>query len=58
MHITFGYIRYWMVIDEIPDDYDLRKIVHALLKELAKGSPTRVSEYDVSRIIQAGEPKD
>jgi hypothetical protein len=47
-----------MVIDEIPKEYDLHKIVHALLKELASGSPPHISDGDANRIIQRGRPKD
>jgi hypothetical protein len=41
----------------IPKEYDIHKIVLALLKELTEGSPPLMSEGDVNRIIEKGRPK-
>jgi hypothetical protein len=45
-----------MVLHEIPKEYDIHKIVHALLKELTKGSPPHIEEGDANRIIEKGNP--
>ena len=58
MHISVSYLRYWMSIHEgIPKEYDIHKIVQALLKELTEGSPPLISEGDANRIIEKGRPK-
>jgi hypothetical protein len=56
MYISLSYIRYWMSgLNEIPENYDLRKILQELLK-LLEDRNVLDSQY-IRRIIDKGRPK-
>ena len=59
LSVTFD-IEHMSIYDEIPENYDLRKIVHALIKELASSAPSGHPVIDTGaamRIIEKGRPK-
>jgi hypothetical protein len=56
MYISLSYIRYWMsALSDIPENYDLRKIIQELLKLLEERNV--LDSYYIKRIIDKGRPK-
>jgi hypothetical protein len=56
MYISLSSIRYWMSgLNEIPENYDLRKILQELLKLLEETGA--LDRQYIIRIIDKGRPK-